>query len=140
MPKTLPTAILDAKGSYLRHPDRKREAEPTTDAPLGNPPERLSAEHKALWHELAAEVLPGVAKQSDRTAFELLVKMTKRMRDDELKNTAEMTQLISLLGRFALTPADRARVLVNSKPTSALGEFLKNRPQALEHPASQNKM
>jgi len=125
-----PTAVQDAKGYYQAHPERKRPAEPTTSEPLGPPPERLSADLKTLWHELAAEVLPGVAKQSDRTAFELLVKLTLRMRNDELRNSAEMTQMISLLGRFALTPADRSKVVVSTPQQSALSKFLSNRKPA----------
>ncbi len=124
-----PTAILDARGAFIKNPQLRREAEPTTDEPLGGPPERLSAELKTLWHELAAEILPGVAKRSDRTAFELLVKLTQRMRDNEQANTAEMTQLISLLGRFALTPADRSKVVVSTPTASALSKFLSNRPR-----------
>ena len=124
-----PTAILDAKGSFISHPELKRTAEPTTDKPLRDPPVRLSADLKTLWHELAGQVLPGVAKCSDRVAFELLVKLTDRLHNDELTNTAQMTQLISLCSRFGMTPADRAKLSVDAPQESALSKFLSNRPR-----------
>lgn len=93
-----------------------------------DPPEHLTPELKALWIELTAQVLPGVAKYSDRIGFELLVKLTHKLRTDTLANTAEMTQLISLLGRFAMTPADRSKVEVVKPPKSALEKF--RRPPA----------
>ena len=77
-----PTAILDAKGTFIANPQRSREAEPSGNRPLGSPPKYLAAEEKKIWKELAKELLPGVAFQSDRTAFELLVRLTYKMRSN----------------------------------------------------------
>src|SRR5437667_9262488 len=65
-----PTAILDAKGAFLTHPERRRPNEPYETRPLGSPPKYLSDEAKKLWKEIAHNLLPGVSKVSDRHAFE----------------------------------------------------------------------
>ncbi len=122
-----PTALLDAKGTFLVNPQRARPDEPTSDRPLGPPPEYLSDSQKEIWDELAEQVLPGVAFQSDRTAFELLVRLTAKMRDGEMGKTSDMITLLSVCSRFAMTPADRSKVRVEKPKESKLGQFLGNR-------------
>ena len=65
-PRT-PTQILQTRGSFLRHPERKRarEGEPKPDAPLGDPPAELDREHKSVWRKVAAKIPPGVASNCD---------------------------------------------------------------------------
>jgi hypothetical protein len=121
-----PTAILDAQGSFMRHPERARENEPETDGkkPLGNPPSYLSVDQKRIWRELRKQMLPGVCFESDRTAFELLVRLVCKMRDDTI-NRSEVSSLIALTSRFAMNPADRSKVAVEKPKESKLDKFLK---------------
>jgi hypothetical protein len=123
-PRT-PTAILDAQGAFLEHPDRARENEPETDGKngLGNAPAYLSDFQKEVWAEVSAQVLPGVAFESDRTAFELLIRLTCKMRTDTI-NRSEVSSLIALTGRFAMNPADRSKVSVEKSKESKLDKFL----------------
>src|SRR5690348_16313859 len=67
------TAILEAKGSYLRNPGRRqaRALEPVPK-PFGAAPEHLHEEEKATWSEISAKLQPGVAGASDEAAFEVL--------------------------------------------------------------------
>ena len=125
MPTRLPTAVLDAKGAFIKDPQRKRPNEPRTDKPLGGPPARLSDDLKRIWKQLQKEAIPGVLMHSDRTAFELLVKLTLKMQNDELSNVAQMNLLRDMCARFAMTPSDRAKVQVSTPPKSSLDRFRK---------------
>ena len=129
-PRT-PTELLDVRGSFLVHPSREdaRKNEPTTDRPLGDPPERLDAEVQAVWHEVAAQMLPGVCKESDRTMFEALCRLIYKMRMGTIR-IMELTALVSLCGRFAMSPADRSKVAVEAAPSSALTRFLAKQSSA----------
>jgi hypothetical protein len=135
MPKPrTPTALLDAKGAFIRNPERKRPNEPTTDRPLGKPPEHLSETEQELWNEIRRRLLPGVAKRSDRDSFESLVLLKARERSG-LILPAERGQLIALYGRFAMTPSDRSKVFVDAKPKNSLTDFLNKGRTA--HPSDQ---
>lgn len=124
-----PTEILDAKGTFIANPQRSRPGEPKGSQPLGGPPTYLSKEEKKVWKDLAKQVLPGVAYQSDRTAFELLTRLTYKLRSGQMTKSSDMATLISLCSRFAMTPADRSRVVVDKPKESALSTFLNRRVQ-----------
>lgn len=124
----IPSAILEAKGSFIRDPQRARPSEPTSDKLLGAPPKHLTADEQKVWKEIRRRVLPGVALESDRDAFELLVRLTHQMRTRmELMKAAELTLLTSLWARFAMTPSDRSKVVIENKPKSALANFLRKK-------------
>jgi hypothetical protein len=138
MPRNrVPTEILDAKGAFLANPQRKRDNEPTTASadPLGPPPTRLTKDQKKVWKEIAKRMLPGVVFASDRDAFELMVKLTVRMRTEDhtkqetLMTAAEKTLLVSLWSRFAMTPADRSKVQAEKAPENKLAQFLSRKVQ-----------
>jgi hypothetical protein len=95
----VPTEILDAKGSFLKHPERHRPNEPQETRPLGNAPKYLTDEQKKLWGEIAHNLPPGVGKISDRFAFEMLVRLMAKERADAINNN-QRGQLIKLLGSF----------------------------------------
>jgi hypothetical protein len=134
-----PTAVLDAKGAFIANPQRQRDAEPTTASsdPLGSPPTRLTKDQKKVWKEIAKRMLPDVVFASDRDAFELMVRLTVRMRAEDYSNpsletimtAAEKTLLVSLWSRFAMTPADRSKVQAEKKPESKLSQFLSRKVQ-----------
>jgi len=122
--------MLDARGSFIANPSREkaREGEPMSDRPLGDPPERLDTEAKTAWVEIADQLPPGVACVSDRQMFEVLVRLIVKLRTGKIR-IMELSCLISLCGRFAMTPADRSKVAVNAEPSNALTRFLNtNKP------------
>lgn len=122
-----PTAILDANGAFLANPDRKRPNEPSARS-LGSAPKWLSKEEKRVWKELVKQAAPGVLMSSDRSAFELLVRLTCKMRTEFAAMTgAQMGQFISLCSRFAMTPADRSKVSVAKPKESVLSAFMKRK-------------
>jgi phage terminase small subunit len=120
----IPTAILDARGSFINRPSRVRPAEPSTDKPIGPPPKWLAKEEKQVWKDLVKQALPGVLMYSDRGAFELLVRLTSKLRKGNMTKSSDMGMFISLCSRFAMTPADRSKVAVESKPKSKLEKFM----------------
>ncbi len=126
-PTRIPTALQDAKGYYLKHPERRPQGEPVVTQPLGNPPKSLSADEKKLWKELARMIPPGVAMFSDRAAMERLVFLFDRQRK-HIITASEGSQLLNLFGRFGMTPSDRAKVHVDAPKQSKLSAFLTQPP------------
>jgi hypothetical protein len=81
------TSVLQARGAFLRHPERKRAraGEPQPEGELGPPPPHLSSHQQEVWDELADIVPPGVAAKSDRIAFEVLVLLMEKFRKGKAK-------------------------------------------------------
>jgi hypothetical protein len=112
-----PTAILEARGSFINHKNRKdaRAGEPVVTKKLGSPPKSFTDEQKRIWREFAKIVPPGVATYADRWAVEIVVCAMAKFRAGIISGT-ETGQLTSLLSRFGLTPADRSRVVATLAP------------------------
>lgn len=126
-----PTNILDAKGGFITHKDRKRPNEPTTDRPIGKPPIYLTAAERKVWKQLEQQALPGVLLESDRLLFALLVRLANKLYTGQDMKAAETAQLITLSSKFAMNPADRSKVSVEKPKQSALSLFLaKKQPKA----------
>ena len=119
----VPTEILDTRGAFLKHPERRRPNEPQETRPLGNAPRCLTAEQKKLWGEIAHNLPPGVGKVSDRYAFEMLIRLMAKERADSINNN-ERGQLIKLLGSFGMTPADRSKISIDSTQLDEFQQFL----------------
>jgi hypothetical protein len=113
-----------------------RANEPTPGGKsLGSPSVHLSLEEKKVWRDMVKRACPGVLFESDRDHFELCVRLCTKMRYNWEKMTAaEMSQFTSLGSRFAMTPADRSRVVVAAAPKSSLQEFLKRTPTPISKP------
>jgi phage terminase small subunit len=126
-----PTAVQDMKGAYKLHPERRNPDEPKTDAPLGSAPAYLTKEEKAVWRELARNLIPGVAFHSDRLPFEALVRVASKMRHNlEKFKATDMAALISLCARFGMTPSDRTKISVSKPKASAISKYLSPRRPA----------
>ena len=108
-PRT-PTNILDARGSFDKHPERRRE-EPEPAGELGEPPNSLRAAEKRVWYELQENAPKGVLTAGDRFAVELICVLMREFRAKPSEFTAaKYTRLHGLLGSVGLTPADRSKV------------------------------
>jgi len=124
-----PTAVLEASGAFINHPNRKRPHEPKPDGVLGDPPQHLSQSERVLWFEIATEIPSGVATNADRPAFEILVCLFNQFRQSRRITGAELSQLTGLFGRFGMTPADRSKVKVsNDNAQDPLEAFLGQQP------------
>lgn len=134
MPKPrVPTALLEAKGSFLHNPARKRarEHEPVPRA-FGSAPSHLEKEEKKVWTELAQKLQPGVAGDSDEMAFEVLVCLVvnfRRRRKSCLPEiVGEIAQMNKPFTQFGMTPSDRSRVKIEPQKSNVthdpLAEFV----------------
>jgi hypothetical protein len=135
-----PTAAHELSGSFEKHPERKAERanEPKPEGPLGAPPpcfeEGTSTGSRliAIWHELVAQVPPGVLTSADRFHVELAVRLTHRIRTSNAK-AGDYSRLDILLGKMGMNPADRAKVNVvpTGVPNAVSGQGSKNEFQVL---------
>jgi hypothetical protein len=123
-----PTATLEQTGAFIKHPERKRdrEGEPMPTEPLGDPPDRLGQEEKAIWYELSDQ-WPW-AKKSDRVSMELIANLLATFRNKRY-SVGELAQLTSQIGRMGGTPSDRTRIKVSNDQTQdPLESFLSRKP------------
>ena len=130
---TQPSAISDAKGYYLKHPERKPVGEPVVTKPLGGPPKHLTDDEKKLWREFAKMVPYGVAKFSDRWAVEKLVRLFDKERKGTIR-VAEGGQLLALFAKFGLTPSDRTKIHADAPKGDELDDFLAGQPATKPRP------
>lgn len=123
-PRT-PTAILDARGSFLKHPERERDATAILESvsDLESPREDLNPKLKVLWVEIKSYLAPGVLKLSDAPAFESLIRLIYADRNSWL-DSSERSQMIQLFSRFGMTPADRSKVVVDAPKQTPLAAFM----------------
>ncbi|MEY3371720.1 MAG: hypothetical protein RLZZ537_188 [Pseudomonadota bacterium] len=119
MPRKTPTNVLELRGSFKKHPERRaaRANEPKPTGSIGDPPEHLKPQEQDLWREIVGIVAPGVLANSDRLVLEITSVLMAEFR---ILGTAGMTdgrlsRLSALLGQLGMTPADRARVNVPMK-------------------------
>ena len=107
---TKPTAVLELVGAYKKDPQRKRLKEPKPTKGIGSfvlGPTDLAE----IWDEVVGQVVPGVLTISDRMALELVCRLYAeiRLKPDKI-SVGKVTALANLLGRFGLTPSDRAKI------------------------------
>lgn len=113
---TTATAVLEARGSFKAHPERKRGNEPVAGG-IGPAPDHLPAEVRAIWDETVSQCAPGVFQSGDRQALEDYCQLRAQSRRDFSKfGTEKIRLLISFMARFGMTPADRCKISVPKKP------------------------
>lgn len=117
-----PTAVLELNGAFKKDPKRRkgRENEPKPKAALGDPLPWLDRAEKATWRELHSLLAQGVGGDSDAAAFATLCVLYSKLKKDRIGGRAgltssELSQMITLFGRFGMTPADRSKISVPAK-------------------------
>lgn len=108
------TAVLEAKGSFGRHPERarKRAREPRGARGIGPAPAHMSDVERAIWDEIIENAHPGVWDSSHRMFLEGLCVQIARFRADRTSfGTKSMMVLLTQLRQAGMTPADRSRVV-----------------------------
>jgi hypothetical protein len=114
MPKgrpRVPTNILDARGAFKTHPERrgKREGEPVVTELIGSAPKTFTADQLQAWKDITSQCADGVLTKADSIAVEVCAGLLARHRQAPLTG-ADLNQLTGLLGRFGMTPSDRSKV------------------------------
>ena len=104
------TAVLEAKGSFKKNPQLKREDAKTSDE-IGQPPIYFGETEAAIWNELIATSPKGVLKNSDRTTLEIATTLLNDFRQDRASfNTSRLNALQKALASLGRTPVDRGRI------------------------------
>jgi phage terminase small subunit len=118
-PRT-PTNILDLKGAFKTHPERKRKSEPKGNGDFNTaPPKHLNLKQKKTWKEVIALVPAGVLTGSDLIHVEIVACLLAEFR--ELKGmleTSRITRLTSEMGKIGLNPSARASLSVDTPKTN----------------------
>lgn len=110
-PRT-PTNVLELRGAYKKDPQRKRKNEPKPAAGIGKFSDG-PVDLPEIWDEVVAQTVPGVMTVSDRIALEALCRLIADIRNNPAElSVGKITAMVSLLGRFGLTPADRSKVTI----------------------------
>lgn len=114
-----PTEILELRGSFSRHPERRRaregEIKPTT--PLGSPPSSFTKDQKAIWIEVKEHGtwLTSADRFMIEVAVVLMDRHTRRVIDYK-----EIPHLIGVLSKLGFTPGDRAKMnITDEQPDEA---------------------
>lgn len=121
-----PTAILSLEGRFRKNParGRAREDEPVENEPLGGPSSHLRATEREIWVSVQKTLVDGVALESDRHSFELMVRLVSAMQGGTI-DPKEIGHLIRLFALFGMTPADRSRVSAPKSRGKTVNPFKK---------------
>ncbi len=111
-PRT-PTAILEAKGSFKTHANRRRGGEPVQKEPIGNAPKDLTDVETVEWKQLVKDCCPGVLTAADRNTVKMVARLQCEYdRDLSDMQTSKLALLNKLYGQLGMTPSDRARLSI----------------------------
>jgi phage terminase small subunit len=120
-----PVELAKLKGADKIHPERYRKTPPRLEQVLGNAPDHLSEDAKAVWFEMQAYCLPGVMTAADRLLFEMTSTLyAEYRRDPEGFAIGKYGPLIGNLARFGLSPADRQKLgMATAEKSNPFDEF-----------------
>ena len=111
-PRT-PSAVLEQRGAYTAHPERRRKHEPKPQVGIGVCPFGKDDPRLLVWEELEGLFATGVLTLTDRPAFENLVTIFTQFRQAPSEFSPTMHgRLHAALTQFGMTPASRARIVV----------------------------
>jgi phage terminase small subunit len=114
MPGRTATVLKEARGAYEKHPERRPVNEPQAGG-VGPAPEWLEDDERAIWDETVSNCAAGVFQSGDRAVLTYFCRLEAESRRDWSKFSArKLGVLLSIAGRFGMTPADRARVSVRN--------------------------
>ena len=116
------TAILDARGAFQKHPERKRVDAVVTSTLPRQAPAELTKQEVKWWHKLKKQIPPSVLTGADQASFHLLVVIWAEFIEDVNDfPTSKIAQLRGLMGDFGMTPSARAKLAI--KPGGDDGAF-----------------
>lgn len=109
-PRT-PTKVLELRGTFKKHPERKaeREREPEPKGGLGKAPATLDEAERARWKEIAKWCT--WLTIADRPLVEITCQLWMLARK-RAAGPGELKQLVANLTRLGMTPSNRSKVKV----------------------------
>lgn len=108
------TAILEARGAFQKDPQRKRVDPKPTGELRKNPPAHLTQEQQRPWRRIVKSAPAGVLMNSDKILLDMAAcLLAEYQRDPDGMVTSRIARLETQLGKFGLSPSDRARIGVS---------------------------
>jgi hypothetical protein len=122
MPRT-PRALAELKGRTRHDPQRYRGFEPES-CEIGPPPQHLTPAVRSVWLEIVGLAPAGVVKAADTLALELLASLVAEFRESPAEfRTSRIACMVGLLGRFGLSPTDRAKLAIEPPKKPSADDF-----------------
>ena len=113
-----PREIAELKGAIAKDPQRYKGEPPKSVMPLGEAPEYLSGGACEAWFEISTYAPPNVLTGADRLMLEMACELTAEFREDPRSfNSSKMAQLVGMLARFGMSPADRQKLSIEKPKT-----------------------
>ncbi len=108
-----PQALRELQGTTKDHPGRQNPEQPLPSRGIGPAHDSLTEAQQKIWDEVVGISYRGVLGEADRIALEMMCRLIDEMRNDfEEMTAAKLTQLSALIGRFGMTPSDRAKIVI----------------------------
>ena len=114
-PRT-PSNVLELRGAFKKHPERRRAAVQPAGEFDTNPPAHLPQEQVRAWRAVVAQIPPGVLTASDGLSVEIMAGLMSRYwLTGELDYVKELRMWF---GQYGLTGAGREKITAKPKPAS----------------------
>jgi hypothetical protein len=111
-----PRELAELKGAHKVQPGRYRDKIPKSELPLGAYPSDRSTEPEDCWFEISSMCIPGVLTGADRIIMEIASDLLGEYREDHQKfASAKLSNMISCLARFGMSPSDRNSLGIDKK-------------------------
>lgn len=108
-----PRELAELSGATAKNPQRYKGEPPKSAMPLGEAPEYLSSGAQEAWFEISTYAPPNVLTGADRLMLEMACELTAEFREEPRKfNSSKMAQLVGMLARFGMSPADRQKLSI----------------------------
>jgi phage terminase small subunit len=125
--RRVPSALLELRGSFQAHPERRREDLPGRGEWDPTPPEHLEEREAAAWRELVAVIPVVVLAGSDRFAVAQAARLLAQVRATPAAEPAFRLLDDSLrkwLGELGCTPISRTKLGARTPADNASNPFL----------------
>jgi hypothetical protein len=104
-----PTEVLKLAVTFLDNPTRRRLPGPTSELPIGGPPEHLAPHEATAWREFVANAPAGVLTGGNRWVLEMACRLIAKSRREGLL-AAETGYLRACLTALGVSPASHSGV------------------------------
>ena len=119
-PRT-PSNILELRGSFKTHPERRRKDLEGVGAFDPQPPGHLPQELVPSWHEIVKQINPCVLTASDQSSVEIMARLMLQIRlTNDMECVREMRQWF---GQYGLTAVGRAKLGTPKKDAGGSNPF-----------------
>jgi hypothetical protein len=103
-----PREVAELKGATRHNPQRYRGTPAKNEYPVGDAPEHLPEDARAVWFELSALSLPGVLTGADRLLMEIVSNLVAEYRrDPDNFKVGKHSVLKGHMATMGITPSAR---------------------------------